>query len=204
MSDASAAKARLRAEAIARRDSLPAEAQRAAFKKIAEIGLAFAGLRAGAIVSGFMAIGAEISPAALMARLHREGHPLALPVLQPKGQPLLFRSWAPGEPLATRIWGIREPLPEAAEVEPDLLLVPLLAFDAEGYRLGYGAGYYDRTLKRLRAMKPVIVVGVAYDEQEVPSVPHEAWDELLDWVLTPSGPRRTVRSIGTGHPTSDA
>ena len=190
MSDASAAKARLRAEAIARRDALPADVRHAASRKIAEIGLGFLGSQAAAAVSGFMAIGAELDPAVLLEVLHLYGHPLALPAIQPKGQPLRFRSWAPGEPLVTRLWGIREPNPEAPEIEPDILLVPLLAFDAAGHRLGYGAGYYDRTLKRLRGMKPIVAVGIAYDEQEVASVPHHAGDERLDWALTPSGPRR--------------
>jgi 5-formyltetrahydrofolate cyclo-ligase len=192
MSDITAAKARLRAEAIARREALPADLRRAASRKVAAIGLVFAAPHAGAAVSGFMAIGAELDASPLLERLHGEGHPLALPVIQPKGHPLKFRNWAPGEPLASRLWGILEPLAEAPEIEPDILLVPLLAFDAEGHRLGYGAGYYDRTLERLRGMKPILAIGLAYDEQEVASVPHQAWDEPLDWVLTPSGPRRSA------------
>jgi 5-formyltetrahydrofolate cyclo-ligase len=192
MSDITAAKARLRAQAIAIRDALPAGMRRAASRKVAEIGLVFAAPRAEAVVSGFMAIGAEIDASPLLERLHGEGYPLALPVIRPKGQPLSFRSWAPGEPLTTRMWGIREPLAEAPEIEPDILLVPLLAFDAQGHRLGYGAGYYDHTLKRLRAMKPLLAIGLAYDEQEVASVPHQDWDQRLDWMLTPSGPRRSA------------
>jgi 5-formyltetrahydrofolate cyclo-ligase len=192
MSDITAAKARLRAQSIARRDVLPTDVRRAASRKIADMGLAFAAPWAGAAVSGFMAIGAEIDASPLLERLHGEGHPLALPVIQPKGQPLKFRTWAPGEPLASRLWGIREPLAEAPEIEPDILLVPLLAFDAKGHRLGYGAGYYDRTLKRLRTVKPILAIGLAYDEQEVASVPHQEWDQRLDWILTPSGPRRAA------------
>lgn len=192
MSEANAAKARLRAEAISRREALPLGLRREAANKIAEIGIDFAAPCAEAIVSGFMAIGAELDPLALLERLHCEGLTLALPVLQPKGQPLQFRSWAPGEALLTRLWGIREPAAAAPEVEPDILLVPLLAFDARGNRLGYGGGFYDRTLERLRALRPVLAIGIAYNEQEVASVPHQAGDERLDWVLTPSGPRRCM------------
>ncbi|HXF54238.1 MAG TPA: 5-formyltetrahydrofolate cyclo-ligase [Hyphomicrobiaceae bacterium] len=192
MSDIIAAKARLRATAIERRNGLAAELRRAAAERVCAIGISFASPPAGAVVSGFMAIGSEIDPYPLLARLSKEGHRLALPVIAGKGRPLSFRSWSPGAPLATRSWGIREPLAEAAEVEPDILIVPLLAFDAHGFRLGYGAGYYDRTLKRLRAMKSILAIGLAYEEQEIEAVPHHEEDERLDWVLTPSGPRRAI------------
>ena len=88
------------------------------------------------------------------------------------------------------MWGIREPLPTAPLVEPDVLLSPLLAFDARGYRLGYGGGFYDRTLARLRGIKTVVAIGLALDEQKVDAVPHADYDERVDWVLTPSGPLR--------------
>lgn len=155
---------------------------------IADHGIAFAGRPAPAVVSGFLAIGEEIDPAPLMARLLAEGYRLCLPVMEGKGNPLLFRAWTPGDPLSETMWGIREPLPEAPAVDPDIVLGPLLAFDATGYRLGYGGGFYDRTLARLRAMKPVSAIGLAYDEQRVDAVPHVDYDERLDWVLTPSGP----------------
>jgi 5-formyltetrahydrofolate cyclo-ligase len=87
-------------------------------------------------------------------------------------------------------WGIAEPMADKPEVEPDVLLVPLLAFDKHGHRLGYGGGFYDRTLMKLRVKKPVVAVGLAYDELEVDAVPHESYDQRLDWVLTPSGPRK--------------
>ena len=81
-------------------------------------------------------------------------------------------------------------MPDRGEVEPHIVLTPLLAFDANGFRLGYGGGFYDRTLAKLRAKKPVVAVGVAYDEQRVDAVPVESYDQRLDWVLTPSGPLR--------------
>lgn len=183
-------KARLRAEAIAKRDALSMDARRAAAEAIARCGIALALPTAGAVVSGFSAIGAELNPFPLMMRLAEAGQTLALPVITPKGNPLIMRRWAPGEPLRQGLWGIREPHATAAEVDPDVLLVPLLAFDGAGRRLGYGAGYYDRTIGRLRKLKTVIAIGVAYDEQEVAEVPVDEHDQLLDWVLTPGGVRR--------------
>lgn len=161
-----------------------------ASRAIAEHGIAFAGRPAPAIVSGFLAIGDEIDPTPLMQRLLGEGYRLCLPVMEGKGKPLVFRAWSPGAPLAETTWGIREPLPEAEVLDPDIVLGPLLAFDDQGYRLGYGGGFYDRTLARLRALKPIVSIGIAFDEQKVDAVPHVDYDERLDWILTPSGPTR--------------
>jgi 5-formyltetrahydrofolate cyclo-ligase len=155
---------------------------------IADHGVAFAGKPVPAVVSGFLAIGEEVDPSPLMGRLLSEGYSLALPVMEGKGKPLVFRAWTPGDELAETMWGIREPLPTAEALEPDIVLGPLLAFDAAGYRLGYGGGFYDRTLARLRALKPIVSIGIAFDEQRVDAVPHADYDERLDWVLTPSGP----------------
>jgi 5-formyltetrahydrofolate cyclo-ligase len=159
-----------------------------ASERIAAHGIAFAGYPAPAIVSGFLAIGDEIDPTPLMLRLLGEDYRLCLPVMEGKGKPLVFRAWSPGEPLAETMWGIREPLADAPTVDPDVVLGPLLAFDAEGYRLGYGGGFYDRTLARLRALKPIVSIGIAFDEQRVDAVPHVDYDERLDWILTPTGP----------------
>jgi 5-formyltetrahydrofolate cyclo-ligase len=101
-----------------------------------------------------------------------------------RGRPLALRAWAFGEPLVKGQWGIREPPPEAAEVDPDIALVPLAAFDRTGHRIGYGAGYYDLTLTGLRARKPIIAVGLAYAAQEIAAVPATARDARLDLVLT--------------------
>ena len=125
-----------------------------------------------------------------MRRLADDGFVLGLPVMQGAGNPLLFRLWQPDDVMAETRWGIREPLPAAPEIKPDVILVPLLAFDAQGYRLGYGGGYYDRTLAEARAVRSVVAVGLAYDVQEVRAVPHDDFDQRLDWVLTPSGPRK--------------
>ena len=179
-----------RTRALARRAAAHARHGREAGERLAEHGLGFLTLSPDAIVSGFSAIRDEIDPAALLERLAGEGYRLALPVMQGKGLPLLFRAWEPGDEMAPAVWGIAEPLPAQPTLEPDVVLVPLLAFDAEGYRLGYGGGFYDRTLLRLRGLKPVIAVGIAYCELRVDAVPHVDYDQRLDWVLTPSGPIR--------------
>jgi 5-formyltetrahydrofolate cyclo-ligase len=161
-----------------------------ASRRLAAHGLDFLRVSPGITVSGFAAIRDEINPAELMAWLHAEGFRLALPVMVSKGQPLLMRAWTPGDAMEAAQWGIAEPQRNKPEVEPDVLLVPLLAFDARGHRLGYGGGFYDRTLAKLRATKPVTAIGVAYDEQMVDAVPVESYDQRLDWVLTPSGPKK--------------
>lgn len=192
ISAVAAAKQQLRATARRTRTEAHQQNGRAAAEQIAAHGIAFAAVPAGAIVSGFVAIGEEIDPLPLMLRLAGEGYALALPVMQSSRAPLLFRRWQPGDPTTEKAWGIREPLPAAPEVVPDVLLVPLLAFDAEGHRLGYGGGYYDRTLAAMRARRTIVAIGLAHDEQEVPAVPRLDFDQRLDWVLTPSGLRRYV------------
>ncbi len=179
-----------RTRALARRAAAYAQHGREAGADLARHGLSFLAPQPGAVISGFSAIRDEIDPAALLARLAGEGFRLALPVLQGKGKPLLFRAFAPGDRMGSAQWGIAEPLPDKPVLEPDVVLVPLLAFDAHGYRLGYGGGFYDRTLARLRSMKPVVAVGVGYDELKVDAVPHLDYDQRLDWVLTPSGSMR--------------
>ena len=176
-------KAALRSELIARRDALPAAERAAAAEAIAARPFPLA-IAPGTIVSGFSALKAEINPVPLMRRLADAGAQLALPVVAGRGKPLIMRAWSFGAPLVSGVWGIREPAPSAPEVEPDILLVPLLAFDRAGGRIGYGAGYYDMTIAALRAKKPVVAVGVAYGSQEIDSVPVTPRDARLDLVLT--------------------
>ena len=123
-----------------------------------------------------MPLKSEINPVPLMRAFASAGARLALPVVAGSGKPLTMRAWNFGEPLASGVWGIREPKPEAAEVDPDILLVPLLAFDRAGHRVGYGAGYYDMTIARLRGMKPVTAIGLAFAAQEIARVPVTARD----------------------------
>jgi 5-formyltetrahydrofolate cyclo-ligase len=143
-------------------------------------------------VSGFYPYQAEINVLPLLARLVSEGWQTALPVVMAKGEPLTFRAWAPGEPTGRGIWDIHIPLETAVELKPDVLLVPMLAFDRRGYRLGYGGGFYDRTLAKLRALGPVHAIGYAYAGQEVDAVPRESYDQPLDWLAT----EESLRPVG--------
>jgi 5-formyltetrahydrofolate cyclo-ligase len=119
-----------------------------------------------------------------MQKLAQSGATLALPKIAGRGKPLLMCAWQWGVPLDAGQWGIREPRPDAPEVEPDIVLVPLLAFDRAGNRIGYGAGYYDMTIARLRSRKTVTVAGIAFSAQEVSAVPATDRDARLDLVLT--------------------
>jgi 5-formyltetrahydrofolate cyclo-ligase len=177
------AKAALRREALARRDVLPAAARAVAAQTLAERAFPIA-LSRGAIVSGYSPMKSELNPVPLMRRLADAGAQLALPVVAGRGKPLTMRAWSFGEELASGVWGIREPKADAVEVFPDILLVPLAAFDRAGHRIGYGAGYYDMTIARLRGMKPVTAIGVAFAAQEINRVPATAFDARLDLVLT--------------------
>lgn len=187
-------KTALRARLRGWRDGLDSKAKVDAAQAIAERGvellMELRGDRRPGTVSGFASMPDELNIWPLLRRLHGENVPLALPVVEGKGRPLLFRSWLPGDDMDKGVWGIPQPKPEQPAVEPDILLVPLLAFDARGGRLGYGGGFYDRTLAVLRAHKPIVAVGLAYAEQQVDVVPHLDYDQRLDWVLTPSGPMR--------------
>jgi 5-formyltetrahydrofolate cyclo-ligase len=146
--------------------------------------------KAALVVSGFASLPEELNVWPLLRRLHGEGFALALPIVEGKGLPLVFRAWAPGDEMGKGVWDIPQPMPDKPVVEPDILLVPLLAFDRQGWRLGYGGGFYDRTLRGLRSKKAITAVGLAFDGQQVDAVPHLDYDQRLDWVLTPSGPIR--------------
>ena len=176
-------KIELRKSALARRDALPAAERQAAAEAIAARPFPVA-IKPGTIVSGFSPLKSEINPLPLMRRLAALGATLALPVVAGRGQPLIMRAYAFGQPLNEGVWGIREPNEDAAEVDPDILIVPLAGFDRRGHRIGYGAGYYDMTIGRLRSLKPVVAVGIAYAAQEFPKVPVTPRDERLDLVLT--------------------
>jgi 5-formyltetrahydrofolate cyclo-ligase len=177
------AKAELRREMLLRRETLPPAERAAAAQAIAARPLPVA-VPAGAVVSGFVPIKSEINPLPLMRKLAEGGARLALPVVAGRGKPLVMRAWRFGERLVAGGWGINEPAADAAEVRPDILIVPLLAFDRRGYRIGYGAGYYDLTITALRAQKPIIAAGIAFAAQEVPEIPITPRDAQLDLVLT--------------------
>jgi 5-formyltetrahydrofolate cyclo-ligase len=176
-------KSMLRAEALARRDALPAATRAAAAETIAKRSFPVR-IERGMIVSGFSPMKSEINPVPLMRKVADAGARLALPAIAGRGKPLIMRAWGFGEPLASGQWGIREPTTEAPEVAPDIVIVPLAAFDRAGHRIGYGAGYYDMTISALRARKAVTAIGIAFAAQEIPHVPATEHDERLDLVLT--------------------
>jgi 5-formyltetrahydrofolate cyclo-ligase len=176
-------KTQIRRDAVTRRDALPAVERAAAAATIAARPLPVA-VPSGAIVSGFSPLKSEINPVPLMRAFAAAGARLALPVVAGRGKPLIMRAWNFGEPLASGVWGIREPPESAPEVFPDILIVPMLAFDRSGHRIGYGAGYYDMTIARLRGMKPVFALGIAYAAQEIAEIPTTPRDAALDLVLT--------------------
>lgn len=173
----------LRVAALARRDALPAPERAAAAEAIARRIFPVL-IPAGAIVSGYSPMKSELNPVPLMRELSDAGAQLALPVVQGRGKPLIMRAWTFGAPLASGVWGIREPTADAPEVFPDIMLVPLATFDRTGHRIGYGAGYYDMTITRIRAMKNVIAIGLAFAAQESDKVPAEPHDAPLDLLIT--------------------
>lgn len=183
MPDISSLKAELRTQALANRDTLSAEMRAAAAEELAARMFPIV-VKPGMIVSGFMPLKSEINPIPLMRKLAEAGAKLALPAIAGRGKPLVMRAYSFGDDLARGQWGIREPKPEAAEVVPDILIVPLAAFDRAGHRIGYGAGYYDMTIAALRAKKKVAAVGIAFAAQEIREVPATPRDARLDLVLT--------------------
>ncbi|MEH2566343.1 5-formyltetrahydrofolate cyclo-ligase [Bradyrhizobium sp. AZCC 2289] len=179
----SSSKAELRAIALAKRDALSDEQRAAAAEAIARRGLPFE-IAPGMIVSGYSPIRSEIDPAPLMRRLAEQGAKLALPAVLARGKSLAFRAWSPDDRLMLGPLGILEPSPAAAEAVPDIMLVPLAAFDPLGHRIGYGAGHYDYTLAHLRKMKAITAVGIGFSAQQIKAVPALPHDVALDYVLT--------------------
>jgi 5-formyltetrahydrofolate cyclo-ligase len=138
----------------------------------------------GIIISGFWPIQSEIDPRLLMEKLHTQGHTIVLPVVKEKDKPLSFYQWVPKCPLVEGEFGVMKPMNDAQEFKPDILLVPQLAFDEVGHRLGYGRGYFDRTLHALRQHSQVMSIGLAYSIQELGVIPISDHDEPLDYVVT--------------------
>ncbi len=168
-------------------------AQRRAFadgdhaaKKLVDVFLQRVGLKAGAVVASYAAFGGELDPRFLAEALRLQGHRIALPVMAGKTSPLVFRVYESGDLLVRNAQRIFEPSAGAA-VEPDVLLVPLLAFDSARRRLGYGGGYYDRTIAALRARKKVYAIGIGFAFQEVAELPEAGHDARLDAVVTNEG-----------------
>jgi 5-formyltetrahydrofolate cyclo-ligase len=168
-----------RSEAFARR----AAAFEAGQGQAAEILADFLAGQGPRVLAGYMPMRTEIDP--LPAMVAHQGV-VGVPVIIGKGQGLRFREWSPGVKMVEGAFKALIP-EEGAWVEPSVLIVPLLAFDARGYRLGYGGGFYDRTLEGLRARGPVLAVGFAFAAQEVAEVPLEPTDQRLDALVTEKG-----------------
>jgi 5-formyltetrahydrofolate cyclo-ligase len=155
----------------------------------------------GAAVSGYWPLAGELDIRPLLHQIHDLGHPIGLPVVKGKGQPLVFRRWSPGMALVQGSFKVLTPPEGAPEIVPDVLLVPLLAFDRDGFRLGYGGGFYDRTLEKRRheahsghpvPRGPVLAIGTAFAAQETESLPRGPFDQRLDWIVTEAWARKCV------------
>jgi 5-formyltetrahydrofolate cyclo-ligase len=138
----------------------------------------------GAAVSGYWPIGDEIDVRPLLLTLSARGHPVLLPITPPRGKPLWFRRWEPNATLVPERFGTFAPPPEAPEMRPDILLVPMLAFDRQGRRLGYGGGYYDRTLAGLPHAR---AIGCAFAAQQLDAVPTGEYDRQMAAIATERG-----------------
>jgi 5-formyltetrahydrofolate cyclo-ligase len=180
---ASRSKGDLRTAALAKRDALSSEQRAAAAEALAQRGLPFE-ITPRAIVSGYSPIRSEIDPVPLMRTLVTQAARLALPAVMARGKSLAFRAWSPNDRLMLGPLGILEPSPAAAELIPDIMLVPLAAFDRFGHRIGYGAGHYDYTLAHLRKVKAITAIGLAFAAQEIEAIPALSHDVALDYVLT--------------------
>jgi 5-formyltetrahydrofolate cyclo-ligase len=178
-------KAALRTRASAVRREVWLKSGAWASQVLAARGAAFIGTMQATSAAGYFPVHDELNPVPLLEALHAQGLRTALPVVR-AGPDLVFREWNPGAPLKRGKFGLRQPGRESPELAPDIVLVPLLAFDRKGGRIGYGAGYYDAALRRMRQHGPVAAIGIAFDEQEFPEVPQEPQDEPLDKILTPS------------------
>ncbi len=176
----------LRAATLSRRDALSVEQRTAAALAVAAR-MPPLEITAATIVAGYAPIRGEIDPVPLMQGLAARGAALAMPAISRPGAALVFRAWTPGAALVRGASGTYEPPASVVEVVPDIVLVPLAAFDRAGHRIGYGAGYYDRTLEALRRHRTVTAIGLAFAVQEVPRVPALSHDVRLDYVLTEAG-----------------
>ena len=188
------AKAALRDEAREWRLRVDPQAARAAARAIQRHFLDAVPLQDGQVVSAYWPLRDEIDVRPLMGALYDRGHRIALPVVVDRRSPLAFRAWRPGALLERSVFGTSVPSPAAETMQPDVLLVPALAIDDAGYRLGYGGGYYDRTIAQLRMTEPAegqpLAIGVCFDCQRMAEVPHGRNDERLDWIVSESGAMR--------------
>ncbi len=143
-------------------------------------------------LAGYLPIGSELDPQPILNHFRKLGTETALPVVVAEAHPLLFRQYQPGDSLVAEAFATRAPVATARQVMPDLVLVPLLAFDTKGYRLGYGGGFYDRTIAQFQQQNPnSVFIGLAYAAQQVDEVPIGAYDLPLKAIVTEKGVVRT-------------
>lgn len=187
ISDDAGRKAALRDLARARRKQAGAAAGPGHAQRLAQVFGEGVSLAPGAIVAGYVRMGREADPQFILSRLRAAGHAIALPAIVAGSLVLAFREWREGEPLLPGLFGTLAPDRAAPVLRPDIVLVPLLAFDATGARLGQGGGFYDATLGALRAAGPVTAIGIAYAAQQVDALPREPHDEGLDAAVTEAG-----------------
>ncbi len=185
-------KARLRRHCLGLRRTL---ASAAAAARARDRFLETIGFPEGAAVSAYVPVASEFDVMPLAEAAHAGGHVVGMPVVTARDRPLAFRAWAPGDALEPGAWNIPVPPVTAAAVVPRLLIVPMVAFDSRGYRLGYGGGFYDRTLAALRGRDPgIVAVGVCYAGLEVDEMPRDDHDQPLDWIVTEEGARSAGRN----------
>ena len=177
-------KSAIRTAALAARCAVRPDEATAFASRLAQLGPSLARDHGAQVVSAYWPIGDEVSTLPMLEALDGAGFAVALPVTGRIGEILVFRQWRHGDRMEQGRMAIPVPSLSAAVLQPDLLFVPLAAFDRGGHRIGYGAGFYDRSLAALRAQKRVIAVGIGYASQEVPIVPHETHDEALDMLVT--------------------
>ena len=182
-------KAQLRTSAMLRRQELYNRTKDAAAAALVEFADGFEPETSGDVVSGYIPIGSEIDDMALLTRFYERGFALGLPLVTAPATPLTFLRYRPGDRLVKGSFDVFTPEHSAPHVVPAILLVPLLAFDRHGYRLGYGGGFYDRTLALLRQHKRIKAIGLAFSGQAVDMVPHDELDQPLDGVLCETGIR---------------
>ena len=174
----------LRAQALSARQGLPQALRSQAAQQLGQrLGLFIP--PGASIIAGYRAINGEIDPQHGLSALEQAGHRICLPVIRRSGEALAFRQWSVGAPLQKGQYDIEVPADDAPECIPSILLVPLVAFDRSGHRLGYGAGYYDRTIAALRqASNALQIIGVGYSMQQLEHIPAQAHDEKLDAIIT--------------------
>jgi 5-formyltetrahydrofolate cyclo-ligase len=177
-------KSALRTMFLERRMQIPADLRAISAAEAFDLFFQAVSLPQGAIVAGYWPMRGELDDMPILHEVLKRGHLCALPHVAAKEMPLVFRAWNEGMPMVISPVGISEPAPEAPLLVPDILLVPLAAFDTKRHRLGYGAGYYDRTIAGLKELKPLLAVGLGYEGQRCDALPAEEHDIQMDMIVT--------------------